>query len=166
MSESWYVVQTQPCAEEKAKWHLIKQGFASYLPRYRRRVRHARKVQQVLRPLFPSYLFVRLDPQACRWRSINGTIGVRHILTDGVMPRFIDSTVISDIMAREDEAGAVRLARPVFRPGQSVRVTDGPFTDVRGLIEEMRDEDRVVVLLSLLGRKVRTQVSPEFVAAA
>ena len=83
MRASWFVVQTQPRAEAKAKRHLINQGFTTYLPVYRRRVRHARRSEIALRPLFPGYLFVRLDPEQQRWRSINGTVGVRQILTDG-----------------------------------------------------------------------------------
>ena len=73
---AWFAVRTQPRAEEKAVRHLVNQGFAAYLPRYRRRVRHARRNEIVLRPLFPGYLFVELDPARCRWRSINGTVGV------------------------------------------------------------------------------------------
>ena len=45
MTSRWYVVQTQPHAESKAMGHLIRQGFAAYLPRYLKRRRHARKIR-------------------------------------------------------------------------------------------------------------------------
>lgn len=166
MQASWYVVRTQSCAEEKARRHLINQGFAAYLPRYRKRVRHARRSEYVLRPLFPGYLFVHLNPHQCRWRSINGTVGVRHILTDGNMPLFVPGRIIEEIKSREDESGAVKLLPPRFKPGQVVRLVDGPLADVDGLFEEVRDENRVVVLISLLGRKVRMQVPAGAVVAA
>ena len=105
MGASWFVVQTQPRAEAKAKRHLINQGFTTYLPVYRRRVRHARRSEIALRPLFPGYLFVRLDPEQQRWRSINGTAGVRQILTDGNSPRYVPDRIIDEIIAREDEQG-------------------------------------------------------------
>jgi transcriptional antiterminator RfaH len=98
---TWFVVRTQPRAEEKAVRHLGNQGFAAYLPRYRRRIRHARRNQIVLRPLFPGYLFVELDPARCRWRSINGTIGVHEILTNGDMPLAVPETIIAEIKSRE-----------------------------------------------------------------
>jgi transcriptional antiterminator RfaH len=166
MRPEWYVVRTQPRAEEKAVRHLANQGFAAYLPRYQRRVRHARQSKIVLRPLFPSYLFVHLDPNLCRWRSINGTIGVREILTNGVTPLAVHQQIIDEIRAREDETGAVKLVRPAFTRGQLVRLLDGPLADISALFEEMRDENRAVLLISLLGRKVRLQVAAEDIAAA
>ena len=158
MSTSWFVVQTQARAEAKARRHLINQGFVTYMPVYRRHVRHARRNEIVLRPLFPSYLFVRLDPELHRWRSINGTIGVRQILGHGETPRYVPNRIIDEIVAREDETGAVKLAPPIFNPGQAVRLAEGAFADVSGLFEEMRDEHRAVLLISLLGRKVQVYV--------
>jgi transcriptional antiterminator RfaH len=166
MRASWFVVQTQPNAESKAKRHLLNQGFTVYLPLYRRRVRHARRNEIVLRPLFPSYLFVQLDSEQQRWRSINGTIGVRRILSDGDAPRYVPDKIIDEIVARQDETGAVKLSPPIFAPGQAVRLLDGPFADVSGLFEEVRDQNRVVLLLSLLGRKVRVMAPRAEVTAA
>jgi transcriptional antiterminator RfaH len=162
----WFVVRTKPQAEEKAARHLANQGFAAYLPRYRRRIRHARRNIIVLRPLFPGYLFVDLDPAHCRWRSINGTVGVHEILTNGDAPLAVSEAIVAEIRSREDETGAVKLVPPAFRPGQVVRLTEGPLADVSALFEEMRDENRVVLLVSLLGRKVRMQVNAAAVAAA
>jgi transcriptional antiterminator RfaH len=163
---SWFVVRTQPRAEEKSARHLTNQGFATYLPRHRRRVRHARRSRVVLRPLFPGYLFVELDPARCRWRSINGTIGVNEILTNGDVPLAVPEGIIAEIKAREDETGVVRLVPPPFARGQLVRVVEGPLAEVSGLFEEMRDENRVILLISMLGRKVRMQLPADTVAAA
>jgi transcriptional antiterminator RfaH len=166
MLASWFVVRTQVRAEEKAAHHLANQGFLPYLPRYRRRVRHARRSEMVLRPLFPGYLFVHLDPTQCRWRSINGTFGVREILCNGESPLPVPTFIIDGIKAREDETGAVKLVAPRFVRGQVVRLLDGPMADINGLFEEMRDENRVVLLVSLLGRQVRMQVPAGAVTAA
>jgi len=162
---SWFVVRTQPHPEEKAVRHLGNQGFSTYLPRYRRRVRHARRVVNALRPLFPGYLFVHLDRAEMRWRSINGTIGVRYVLTDGDVPRCVPDRIVEEIRAREDEGGAVKLLSRLKR-GQTVRLLHGPLAEVEGLFEEMRDDQRVVLLFSLLGREVRTVVSAEDIIAA
>lgn len=166
MCASWFVVQTQPQAESKAKRHLVNQGFTAYLPYYRRRVRHARRNEIVARPLFPGYLFVQLDPDLQRWRSINGTVGVRCILADGDRPRCVPDRVVDEIVAREDETGAVKLLSPAFSPGQAVRLLTGPLTEVAALFEEARDDNRVVLLLTLLGRKVRALASVDEVTAA
>lgn len=166
MIRRWYVVQTQPCSEERARHHLANQGFSPYLPRYRRTISHAGRRESVLRPLFPGYLFVHMDPSACRWRSINGTRGVCRILTDGDLPQPVAREVVEEIMAREDSTGAVKLLSPSITRGDRIQLIEGPFADLAGLFEETRDDKRVVVLLSLLGRDVRIEASSSAVAPA
>ena len=58
---TWYAVYTRPHAEATALENLLRQGYCAYLPRYRTRLRHARRLQTVLRPLFPRYLFAGID---------------------------------------------------------------------------------------------------------
>ena len=60
MGHRWYVVRTQPHAESKASAHLGRQGFETYLPRYLKKRRHARRVETVQAPLFP-LLSLRCD---------------------------------------------------------------------------------------------------------
>jgi transcriptional antiterminator RfaH len=163
---SWFVVQTQARSEEKARHHLANQGFTIYLPRYRRRIRHARRSETVHRPLFPGYLFVRFDLGATRWRAINGTVGVHHILTNGELPQRVPEAIVQEIKAREDETGAVTLLPSSLAPGQPVRLIDGPLAEVSGLFEEAQDDKRIVLLFTLLGREVRAVVPAAAVAAA
>jgi transcriptional antiterminator RfaH len=167
MTQRWYVVQSQPNAERKAILHLERQGFSTYLPRYLKRRRHARKVEIVPAPLFPRYLFVSIDLGAQRWRSIFSTVGVSRLVCNGEMPTPISDYVLDTLRGREDAGGYVRLEhRPNFNPGDRIRVLDGAFADCLGLYEGMRDSDRVAILLDLLGRKVRVTVDVESVAAA
>lgn len=84
--ERWYVVRTQPHREARASFHLGNQGYHVFLPRFLRSRRHARKFETVLAPLFPRYLFVVLDLTRDRWRSVNGTPGVEHLLMRGEGP--------------------------------------------------------------------------------
>lgn len=165
--QRWYVVQSQPNAEHKAVVHLERQGFATYLPRYLKRRRHARRVDIVPSPLFPRYLFVGIDLGVQRWRSILSTFGVSRLVCSGELPTPIADQVIHSLKAREDAEGYVRLEfRPNFRAGDKIRILEGAFADCLGLYEGMRDSDRVAILLDLLGRKVRVTVDAESVAAA
>lgn len=165
--QRWYVVQSQPNAENKAVAHLNRQGFRTYLPRYLKQRRHARRIDIVPAPLFPNYLFVAIDITAQRWRSISSTVGVSHIVGSGDHPTAIPAHVVTTLQAREDAAGFVRLdQRPSFRAGEKIRVLDGPFTNCLGLYEGMKDCDRVAILLDLLGRKVRVMVDVMSVAVA
>ena len=167
MTERWYVVQSQPNAEQKAVFNLERQGFGTYLPRYLKRRRHAHRVDIVPTPLFPRYLFVTIDLSAQRWRSIVSTIGVSRLVCHGDRPAPIAGHILETLREREDMGGFVRLdLRPNFRAGDKIRVLDGIFTDCLGLYEGMRDSDRVAILLDLLGRKVRVTVDMESVAIA
>ena len=90
----WYVVQTQVNGEAKAEQNLLRQGFEVYLPRYLKRRRHARKVDFTVKPLFPRYLFVAIDTATQRWRSIQSTFGVAHLVTNGSDPATVPDGVV------------------------------------------------------------------------
>ncbi len=165
--QQWYVVQTHPHAEGKAVVHLRRQGFEVYLPRYAKRRRHARRVEVMASPLFPRYLFVAIDLIHQRWRVIRSTVGVANLVCSGDEPAPIAGDVISRLKRREDSKGCVQLdLAPRFSAGDVVRVVDGAFSDCLGLFESMSDDERVMVLLDLLGRKVRVTMSMDTIEAA
>ena len=165
--QRWFVVQAQPNAENKAISHLNRQGFETYMPRYLKRRRHARRVEVVTAPLFPRYLFVAIDMAAQRWRSICSTIGVSNLVCNGGAPAAISDLVITGLQAREGADGFIRLEqRPNFRIGDKIRVVHGVFSDCFGLYEGMKDSERVAILIDLLGRKVRVMVDVDTVAVA
>jgi len=166
-SRHWYAVQSQPNAEHKAIAHLGRQGFETYLPRYLKRRRHARRTETVAAPLFPRYLFVAIDMTVQRWRSIYSTVGVTSLVGSGGFPTPVPDRVVAGLRARENADGFIQLERrPSFRAGDKVRVLDGVFADSLALYEGMKDSDRVAILLDLLGRKVRVMVDVEAVTAA
>jgi transcriptional antiterminator RfaH len=155
----WYVVHTQPHYEGRADLNLRRQGFATYLPRYQRSRRHARRTETVTRPLFPRYLFVALDLARDRWRSIQSTFGVSQLVLAGEEPLAVPTEVVDEIRAREGMDGIVRLGLPAgVGVGSRVRLIDGIFEDARGVIERIADDRRVAILLQLLGREVRVFV--------
>jgi transcriptional antiterminator RfaH len=163
----WYVAQTQPNAENKAVAHLQRQGFVTYLPRYLKRRRHARRADIAPAPLFPRYLFVQIDTAVQRWRSIYSTLGVSQLVGHGDAPTPVADHVVATLKARESATGFVHLdQRQAFRVGDRIQVMDGAFADCFGLYEGLRDRDRVDILLDLLGRKVRTTVNAMSVTLA
>ena len=163
----WYVVQSNSNAEAKALMHLTRQGFEAYLPRYLKRRKHSRRIEIVPAPLFPRYLFVAIDIEKQRWRSIFSTIGVSRLLCNGDVPAPVPEQVVRAIQCRQDASGYVKLERaPALRTGDKIRVLEGAFADCFGLYEGLRDAERVAILLDLLGQKVRVTVGLNSVAAA
>lgn len=163
----WYVVHTQPHGEARALANLRRQDFTAYLPRYRGRRRHAGRVDDISKPLFPRYLFVTMDIAQQRWRAIHSTFGVSHLVCRGDEPAALPDGVVEAIRAREDDKGWICLGTAAtLAVGAAIRVLDGAFADRLGLFEAMTDDARVMVLLDLLGRQVRVALPAASVVAA
>ncbi|MHC8508099.1 MAG: transcription termination/antitermination protein NusG [Rhodospirillales bacterium] len=161
----WYAVHTHAGAELKALMHLEQQGFQAYLPRYLRRRSHARRVTWSPSPLFPRYLFAAMDLGAQRWRAVNSTIGVSRLVTQGDAPAPAPEGVVEALRAHENAEGVIDF-KTRFKKGDRVIITEGPFMDRVGLLENMPDDHRVIVLLDLLGRETRVALGEASVQLA
>lgn len=163
----WYVVHTKPRGEESAFFHLRRQDFDAYLPRHMKKRSHARRTDWVPSPLFPNYLFVAMDADQARWRSIRGTIGVNGLVCHGDRPTPVPEGIVEAIREQENEDGFVapRLDG-TFKVGERIEIAKGPFAEANGIFACADSKDRVIVLLSLLGREVRTRVRLDWVQAA
>ncbi len=162
----WYAVQTQSRAEDRALYHLKNQGYTVFLPRYRRRRRHARRTDTVLRPLFPGYLFVSFDTELQPWRPINGTVGVIRLVCNGSDPIPVPEDVMTELLGRADANGEVKVETRGILPGEKVEIVSGPFAECDAIFETAIDEQRVILLLNLMGRQVRTKVPADALAIA
>ncbi len=159
---NWYVVATKPNCENKALANLRRQQFESYFPCILVRHSHARRVQMVRRPLFSGYVFVRLDPEIARWRSINGTIGVTHILTNNGLPQPLRNGFVDALRTRETD-GVVALPPVHYEIGEALEVQDGPFASQIGTMLSADRSGRVRLLMELLGGEVVTTVPHDMV---
>lgn len=163
--KQWYVAHTQPRMEELAKTHLERQSFAAYLPCHLKRRSHARRVDLVAAPLFPRYIFVEMDLDMARWRAIHSTRGVQYLVCNGDSPVPVPLAIIEEIRNRQDENGFVRTVRPnEMKKGEPLNIVAGAFSGHSALFECLSDKERIVVLLSLLGRPVRAVVGLDCVA--
>jgi transcriptional antiterminator RfaH len=127
---------------------------------------HARRRQIVLRPLFPRYLFAGIDRATMPWRPILSTVGVTDVVRAGDEPAAVPAEIAA-IRERETTGALDRLdSRQLLRLGELVCVTTGAFEDMVGRLVELRDQDRIVVLLELLGRAVRAQLRADVVEPA
>jgi transcription elongation factor/antiterminator RfaH len=164
--KAWYVASVQPHQEERADQNLRRQGFESWLPRTRRSRRHARRIDMILAPFFPGYLFVRLNCELERWRSINGTRGVRHLLCQDGRPAQLPAGFVESLRDSADVEGLLTVPAEALKVGEPVRLASGPFADYVGTLVRLTDQGRVTLLLKLLGRDVVTLVPRGAVAPA
>jgi transcriptional antiterminator RfaH len=152
----WHAVATQPHREELACAHLVNQGFEPFLPRRRKTVRHARRITTRSAAFFPGYLFLPLDQSAHRWRSVNGTIGVRSLVMNGDRPALVPAGIVEELLARTGTDGYLApMTTEDFAVGQQVRVLCGPFGELVGVLERLEGQDRVRVLLKILSGEMK-----------
>jgi transcriptional antiterminator RfaH len=165
---TWCVAHTQPLKELVAQQHLLDQGYAVYMPRFKKTVRHARKVEEKLVPLFPRYIFVGMDLDVAGWRSVTGTRGVSHLLmSNDLNPAKVPTRIIDDLRAGEIGDGIVPVASLVnFVKGEKVRIVEGVFADQMAIFESMDDKSRVQLLLTFMGREMKMTLPTYAVEAA
>ena len=162
---TWYAAYTHVGKERWARSNLWERGFEVYLPEYQRERRHARKVDFVTRPLFPRYLFLRAGPGQTFAATHAATAkGVVDLVRMGRSYPTVPSTLIDELRAREGSDGYVELGRSPLTRGQAVRIVSGSLRDQLGIFECRDDAQRVVILIDLMGRKVRAKVAAADVA--
>ncbi len=146
MNAKWYLVKTKPLNENKVFTRLDEAGFESIFPRIRKKSR--KREHPDIRPLFPTYLFVRFALE--QLRTIRYTRGVAKVVSFGPEPQEVGDDIISAVRERMDEEGIVTLVRPPanWKPGDRLRIGEGPFEGLEAIfLEELPDRDRVVLLL-------------------
>lgn len=154
----WVAINTHPHRELVAVENLARQQFNVYCPTERRRVRHARRVQDVTRPIFPGYVFAEVVPDLAHWRSILSTYGVRAVIRYGDRPAFVEAGFIESLRAREIDGVIAKPLMP-YEVGQEVRLNGGPFDGFVATIVEMKEKDRIVLLMRLLSQDIRLKVT-------
>ena len=149
----WFAVHSLPCREAGAQQQLENQGFHTFLPRCLKVRRHARKLENILAPIFPRYLFVVLDLDHDRWRSVNGTFGVaRLVMMAGNRPQPVPRGVVESLIALTDDRGVLRFdGGGRLKVGQKVRILAGAFAEKIGLLQRLDDNGRVRLLLDIMG---------------
>jgi transcription antitermination factor NusG len=151
--ERWYAVHTLPFAEGRAQAQLANQNFYTFLPKRQKTVRHARKLRTVTAPFFPRYLFVVLNLNRDRWRSVNGTFGVSSLIMAGDLPCPAPEGIVESMLATADAEGALQLHSDL-KVGAPIRLAAGPFAEQLGILDRLDDSGRIRVLLNMFGRQV------------
>jgi transcriptional antiterminator RfaH len=158
---AWYVVYTKPHREAQAEMSLRRKGIEVFYP------------QLVLpdwspgvgrsMPLFPSYLFVRVELER-RFHDVAWSPGVKRFVGTAGLPAPIGDDVVAFLQCNTSPDGRLR-ARPALKAGEEVEITSGPFAGLVGIIQDPPDaKGRIKVLMRLLNRQpVRVQVPLRFV---
>lgn len=162
---NWYLVQLKPNGHRLAKANLERQGFKTFLPLQNVTKRSAHKFVDRSVPLFPGYMFVELDTAQNAWRKVNSTLGVARIVSLGGTPTPVPTEILKEFISRCDGDGILRPTQG-FEVGQDVQVLRGPFANFVAKVEEISPDQRVWILIDLLGQSSRISVAKDSLALA
>lgn len=147
----WYCIQARQHLAAAAERRLRDQGFTVFLPRFATGPLSA----EVVKLLFPGYMFARFDVTKDQWRRIWGTYGVSRVMgANPEHPQAVPVGVVEALIAKCRPDGVIddRVALPSL-VGMTLRVTGGAFAGFEGVCQ-MSTDDRVRLLLTMLGRDV------------
>ena len=161
----WMVLTTLPHREDFAIENIRRQDYEAYCPMIVKRIKHARRAYDAKRPLFPGYIFVERPTRSHLWRPLLGTFGVRSVVCNGETPSLLPSGFVESLKARDID-GAIQKPEMPFTPGQSVAINGGPFDGLVGQILEIRESDRVLLLLNLLNQQTRVHIETKMLRSA
>lgn len=149
---TWYLIQTKPNAHRIAEKNLTRQRCAVFLPLTEQTRREGNRFRTEFQPLFPGYLFAGISEDAPSWRSINATHGVsRGVSFDGQY-RPVSEALILGLKARCNAVGVFN-AQNTLSAGDKVQIHKGPFASFIAEVEDFAPDQRVWVLIDLLGQK-------------
>lgn len=164
----WFVLLTEPQMERKAAAHLIGRRFKTYLPEEavwaRRGVR--RQKVEVRRPIFRGYLFIHLsfEADADRWNKVTTVPGIHRFMRLNDDFAIVPDHEMHKLFATEQillQPAKIRGPASIFKAGEQVRATEGPFSGFAGEIERLDDEQRISVLMAMFGRVTRVHFQAE-----
>lgn len=155
--DRWYVLHTKPRNEKYVAIILEQRGIQVFLPEFSRKIANGQTKKTAF---FPGYLFISLDLDSVASSQWQWVPGSRYIVAHGDQPVPVPDEVIKlvahNVMEAELLASSPHLQ---FKPGDMVRIKDGPFEDMLAIFEgPTKPAERVRVLISSMNRAVRVRV--------
>ncbi len=171
MARKWYIVHTYSGFEEKVKATLHEriraagqeEMFGEVLvptEQVLEMVKGSRKTSE--RKFFPGYILVNMDLTDETWHTVNSTPKVTGFVGNDRNPPSLSDDDAMKIIGRIKDGALKPKPKVIYEVGDAVRVTDGPFANFQGVVDEVfPDKGRVRVMVSIFGRS--TPVELDFV---
>ena len=160
MSYPWFALQVRSRYENIVTAHLGGKCYEWFLPLYKCRRRWSDRFKESECPLFPGYIFCRLNPlDRLPILTIPGVVLIAGV---GRIPIPIDESEIAAIRAAVN-SGLPSQPWPFLQIGHRVRIEHGPLCGLEGILLEFRGHHRLVLSVTLLQRSIAVQVEDAWV---
>lgn len=160
--DAWYALYAKPRQEALVARQLAERGIETFFPQFVERRRDGERPVS----LFPCYLFARVDLDVVGRSVLLWTPGLRGVVSFGGVPARVSEAAIGLVrkqLAALEAAGGFPQTR--FRPGERVRIREGPLAGLEAIFEEPRPAERVRILVRFLGQANRAVVPLEVLEA-
>ncbi len=160
--KSWHLLMSKPREDERAEQHLLNQGYELFRPMLKQFVVRKGKQVAVKSPLFPRYMFIRLDEAVSNWATIRSTRGVAGLVRFTELPAKVPESLIEYLRKQCNTENTIDMTEKkpyVYDKGDEIEITEGSFRGIKAIIKEQIAQDRVLLLLNLLGKKQELEVS-------
>ena len=160
MSLKWIAIRSKPRSEKIVLNELNKKGIESFLPLIKKRQQWSDRKKWVEFPLFPSYLFARIELKDSLY--IMNTHGVNTIVKFGDKVITVEDKVVNSIKLAL-EGGYKLHSMKYFTIGDQVEVIEGPMKGVVGIVEnKLKNENRLVIKIDALQQAVAVHINSEY----
>jgi len=156
MSEEWFILQFKANSHLLAAKNLNRQGFETFLPLHNTTSRKLSRFINTSKPLFPGYMFIKFDKAESQWHKINNTYGVSRLITFNSLLESIPTKFVDSLMKRYNLSGKL-LPIQKLKKGDQVKILEGPFANFIANIEKYETDQRICILMDLMGRKTKIQ---------
>ena len=156
----WFAIRVKSNFEKKVAAGLRSKGLEEFLPLYQSRRRLSDRYKTVELPLFPGYLFCRLD--LGHRLPLLTTVGFLYIVSLGNKPVPVDEREIAAIQFVV-RSGFPVMPWPSLAVGQRVRLESGPLCGLEGVVMQVGMRDRICVSVTLLQRGVSVEVDRDWI---
>jgi transcriptional antiterminator RfaH len=161
----WYLVQCKPNATQLAVRNLENQSFGTFLPLQEITKRKGEIFQRQIRPLFPGYLFVQIDPDQGPWRQVNSTRGVARLVRLSADPSRVPDEIVEALMARCDKQNILRQTNETqssqLHAGNQAQVKQGPFSGFIATIRDIEPNNRIHMLIEVMGQSTKVTINAD-----
>ncbi|OGF30233.1 transcription termination/antitermination protein NusG [Candidatus Falkowbacteria bacterium RIFOXYD2_FULL_35_9] len=164
----WYVIHTQSGHEESVAENLKQRIesmdmedkiFSVLIPTEKKiRIKNGKR-KTITEKIFPGYVFVEMVVTDDSWYVVRNTPNVTGFIGSGTIPTPISEAEMKELQKRmgvDDPTVSIELT-----PGTPVKITDGPFKDYEGRVDEVDEErGKVKVAVSMFGRETPVELDP------
>lgn len=151
----WHLLMTKPREDARAEQHLRNQGYDIFRPLLRHYKLQKGRQTAVTESLFPRYIFIRLHEEFSNWSAIRSTRGVAGLVRFNDYPTIVPNELVESLLSQVDKSNTLDKTlteKTLFKAGDRVRIDGGSFNGLEAIVQAQTSEERVIILLDLLGK--------------